>query len=90
MNTGVRRTTESDVDPGSSMLRRVAGLVVAITLLVVMVLVVALFFVALFLSAEASVDWADVVCGVADGVPNNGGNHGHAHRSGGVPEDLFD
>jgi hypothetical protein len=42
------------------------------------------------LFAEAAVDWTNVVCGVADGVPDNGGNHGHAHRSGGVPEDLFD
>jgi len=41
MNTGVRSTTESDVDPGSSRPRRVVvNLVVALTVLVVTVLVV--------------------------------------------------
>mgnify|MGYP006893245402 CR=1 FL=1 len=48
MNTGVRSTTESDVDPGSSIPRRVAALVVAVTLLAVMVLVVTLLVVVAF------------------------------------------
>jgi hypothetical protein len=51
INTGVRRTTESDVDPGSSMPRRAAALVVAVTLLVVMVLVVMVLVVTLFVVA---------------------------------------